>query len=51
MQMCYADKSLNISPNAHFTSPEGDMPIETDCSKYDEQGTKSTDFIFGTDNN
>jgi penicillin-binding protein 1A len=49
VQMCYADKSLNISPAATFTPPAGEMPIETDCSRYNEEtGQQSTDFIFGT---
>jgi penicillin-binding protein 1A len=46
---CYADKSLNISPDAKFAPPDsGTVTIETDCSKYkesEEGGGK--DFIFG----
>lgn len=50
LQMCYADKSLSISSDAHFSPPDGEMPIETDCSKYNEfSGQRSTDFIFGKD--
>lgn len=49
IQSCYADKSLNISADAHFPLPEGEMTIETDCSKYNEEtGQQGTDFIYGT---
>jgi penicillin-binding protein 1A len=50
LKRCYADKTLNISPDAHFAVPEGISTIETDCSKYSGTGQQSTDFIFGTDN-
>lgn len=44
---CYADKSLNISASAHFAPPDsGQMTIETDCSKYNENNG-TNDFIFG----
>jgi penicillin-binding protein 1A len=47
MKDCYADKSLKISPAAHFAAPDsGRITIETDCEKYKEsEGGK--DFIFG----
>ncbi len=46
LKACYADKSLNISPAATFPVPDGDLGIETDCSKYRaSSGTK--DYIFG----
>lgn len=49
IKSCYADKSLNISTTAHFTPPSGELSIETDCSKYNEEnGQQNTDFIFGT---
>lgn len=49
IKSCYADKSLDISPNAHFPQPEGEMTIETDCGKYNEEyGQQNTDFMFGT---
>ncbi|MEO6167619.1 MAG: penicillin-binding transpeptidase domain-containing protein, partial [Chitinophagales bacterium] len=49
IKSCYADKSLNISPTAHFPVPSGEITIETDCSKYNEEtGQQTTDFIFGT---
>lgn len=50
IKSCYADKSLNISPTAHFPAPAGESTIETDCSKYNEEsGQQTTDFIFGSD--
>ncbi len=50
IKSCYADKSLNLSPDAHFAAPAGEMRIETDCSKYNEEyGQQNTDFIFGTE--
>lgn len=49
IKSCYADKSLNISPTAHFPAPSGEITIETDCSRYNEEtGQQTTDFIFGT---
>lgn len=45
---CYADKSLNISPDAKFAPPDsGTVTIETDCAKYKENEEGGKDFIFG----
>jgi hypothetical protein len=52
LHSCYTDKSLKISATSHFKVPEGEMPIETDCTKYDEQNKQGgIDFIFGNDRN
>ena len=45
LQSVYADKSLGISSDAHFTQP-ADMSIEMDCNKYNKGGT-TNNLIFG----
>jgi penicillin-binding protein 1A len=45
LQYVYADKSLGITPDAHFQRPL-EMSIETDCDKYNKGGT-TNNLIFG----
>lgn len=43
MQKVYADKSINISTGP-FERPEGELPVELDCKKYDKQNRGKADF-------
>ncbi len=45
LQSVYADKSLGVTPDAHFQPPI-EMNIEIDCAKYNKGGT-TNNLIFG----
>ena len=50
LQGCYDDRATGISPDAQFQQPEGDMPVELDCDKYN-QDNGTNDLIFGNQQN
>jgi penicillin-binding protein 1A len=45
LQKVYADKSLNIDPNANWTRPEGDLGVEMDCSQYEQNDANPGDVL------
>lgn len=47
MQKVYADKTLGIDPERNWEKPEGDLDVELDCSKYDnEKGEETTQEFY-----
>ena len=46
MQKVYADKTLKIS-QGDFEKPEGEIKVETDCSKYNEKDDEEETIEFG----
>jgi penicillin-binding protein 1A len=47
LQKVYADKDLNIDPDANWIRPEGDLGVEMDCSQYDLDDSNPSDILGG----